>query len=60
MTEVLRRAGDTLTHENLIRQATSLKDVKLPAAARHQRRHDKHRLHADPSSCSWRASTAGS
>ena len=30
MTEVLRRTGDTPTHENPVRQATSPKDVKLP------------------------------
>ncbi len=30
MTEVLRRCGDNLTRENVMRQAASLKDVELP------------------------------
>jgi branched-chain amino acid transport system substrate-binding protein len=28
--EILKRCGDDLTHENLLKQATSVKDLQLP------------------------------
>ena len=47
--EVLKRAGDNLTRENIMKQAASLKGVEIPvAAARHQDQHQRDGLLSDP------------
>ena len=44
MVEVLKRSGDDLTRENILKQATSLKDVKLDRIARRSDQYVAHRL----------------
>ena len=59
MHETLKKCGDDLTRENLMKQAANFQKLRdAAAAARHQRQHQPDRLLSDPGGPARRASRA--
>ena len=48
LAEVLKRAGDNLTRENVMKQAASMKDLEIPCSSGHQDQHQRDRLLSAP------------